>query len=101
MQEIKLNNNDRTKRGCHIAKMLRPRETNLQGANLQEATGLNESEIQKARNWVLALYSEKLLDQLELPRKGTPNLSAANRHCRTGICQHSLAQRYGQIYGQI
>lgn len=41
---------------------------NLQEANLCEAKGLTTEQLQGAKNWVLAYYSQEVLDALGLPR---------------------------------
>ena len=40
---------------------------NLQGADLRESTGLTKQQLRAARNWVLAFYSQDILNALGLP----------------------------------
>ncbi len=40
---------------------------NLQGANLSGAEGLTASQVEKAKNWKLAFYSDDFLKKLRLP----------------------------------
>jgi uncharacterized protein YjbI with pentapeptide repeats len=57
--------------------------TNLQTANLRGVHGLSRERLQNASNWVLAFYSEDVLEELKLPpdhnkRVLDKNLSGAN-----------------------
>jgi uncharacterized protein YjbI with pentapeptide repeats len=40
---------------------------NVQGVNFREATGLTKEQLQGARNWILAYYSQAVLKILGLP----------------------------------